>query len=83
MTIDHKIASASGAEMYLIYPGTLRRTPFKRRSVTILSDGCTEASVRRMMGEWELEKLALEHEIILCFPVAPEGEGGKSGFAAN
>lgn len=77
MKLYHKIVKANGAEMYLVYPSGQRRTPFKRRSITVLTDDCTPEGIRSLTDRLGLETLAAEKEIILCFPVATDGPWDK------
>ena len=80
MALYLKTFEKDGTRTYLFYPGEQNRTAFKRRSVTILMDEATEEAVRRLMAAWDLEALAFEKQLILCFPVAPDGGWGKAPY---
>lgn len=72
MALFFKTFEKDGIQTYLFYPGDKNRTPFKRRSLTILMDACSEANVLALMEAWDLETLAMEKQMILCFPVPPK-----------
>ena len=82
MALFHKVFQDEPIQMYLYYPGEDNRTPFKRRSITVLMDDVREASVRQTMERWGLEKLAQEEGIILSFPAPPAG-GWRASFAES
>ena len=73
MALFHKTFEKDGTETFLFYPGEQNRVAFKRRSVTVLMDGACEETVRALMADWDMEPLAMEKQLILCFPVAPQG----------
>ena len=89
MALFHKTFEKDGTETYLFYPGEKNRTAFKRRSVTVLMDNACEESVRALMAAWDMESLAMEKQLILCFPVAagpkrpPPNAGGCSRPASG
>lgn len=82
MKLYLKTFEKDGTQMYLWYPGEKNRTPFKRRSMTILMDACTEANVEALMDAWDLETLAMEKQMILCFPIPPSGGWAVAPFEA-
>ena len=73
MALFHKTFEKDGTETFLFYPAEQNRVAFKRRSVTVLMDGVCEETVRALMADWDMEALAMEKQLILCFPVAPAG----------
>lgn len=72
MALVYKELEDVGRSMYLYFPNQERRTPWKRRCVTILRDGTDEASVRAVMEAAGLAELAEEYGIIFSFPNALE-----------
>ena len=72
-TLYEKTLTATGERMFLMYPGEENRTPFKRRSLTILLDRCTREHVTEVIEQLGLETLSLEKEFVMCFPV-PDGD---------
>ncbi|MBQ8092193.1 MAG: alpha/beta hydrolase [Clostridia bacterium] len=73
MTLFFKTFEKDNTQTYLFYPGENNRTPFKRRSITVLMDNCTESNVRALMSAWDIETLSMEYQLIFCFPVPPQG----------
>ena len=82
MALYHKRFEKDGTETWLFFPGNKNRTPFKRRSVTVLMDDVTEAGVRTLISAWDLDTLSVENGLILCFPVPPAGGWSGASFDA-
>ena len=80
MALYFKTFEKDGTETFLFYPGEENRTAFKRRSVTVLMDRCTEENVRALMTAWDIETLSMEKQLIFCFPVAPQGGWSNASF---
>jgi len=69
MELHLKKMTATGTELFLMFPSEKIRTPFKRRSVTVLMDNCTRERVLAAIADLELDRLSAEKELVLCFPV--------------
>ena len=62
-----------GERMYIFYPGSQQRTPFKRSGLFLLMDEVNEQTVSAMLDQYGLEQLCLDEDIILGIPVPPPG----------
>ena len=62
-----------GERMYIFYPGSQQRTPFKRSGLFLLMDEVNERTVSAMLDQYGLEQLCLDEDIILGIPVPPPG----------
>lgn len=78
MGLVYKELKDIGRSMYLYFPEQERRTAFRRSLITVLRDGEDEASVRRLLEEQGLRRLAEEKEAILSFP---NPRGGKWNYS--
>ena len=54
-----------GERMYIFYPGSQQRTPFKRSGLFLLMDEVNEQTVSAMLDQYGLEQLCLDEDIIL------------------
>lgn len=68
MELIYKTVTDLNRGMYLYYPPSSNRTAFKRCSITVLRDADDEASVRKLLFETGLAKLAENDDVILSFP---------------
>lgn len=74
MGLVYKELKDIGRSMYLYFPDQERHTAFKRSLITVLRDEEDEASVRELLENQGMRKLAEEKEVILSFP--NPGKGG-------
>ena len=68
MGLVYKELKDIGRSMYLYFPDQEKRTAFKRSLITVFRDGDDEASVRELLEQQGMKKLAEEKEVILSFP---------------
>lgn len=74
MGLIYKTLESCQRSMYLYFPPIPKHSPYKRCSVTILSDQVDKAAVERMIEENGLGEMARERQLILAFPdPGPEG----------
>lgn len=64
---------AAGRSMFLYFPEGPARTAFKRSVMTVFRDSDSEASVRALLEEGGLARLAEDEQIILAFPNPVDG----------
>ena len=80
MPLFYKEFTNDHAGTFLYYPGTENRTPFKRRSITLIMNDATKDRVWKIIRDLHLERLSMENEIILSFPVSPQGGWSRAPF---
>ena len=64
---------AAGRSMFLYFPEGPARAAFKRSVMTVFRDSDSEASVRALLEEGGLARLAEDEQIILAFPNPVDG----------
>ena len=68
MKLIHKTLESCNRSMFIYYPEGKSRTPFKRCTITVLRENSDEASVRDLLDNMGMAKLAEENDLILAFP---------------
>lgn len=68
MSLIYKMVGELNRGMYLYYPPGSTRNAYKRCSITVLREDDDEASVRKLLFDTGLARLAERDEVILSFP---------------